>query len=352
MLHSLAADCGGPLVSVITERQAMIDRREILKLASAVAVTSMFSVAPGRAAAGGSDTGANPNKLLFVHGRGQQGLDPTALKADWLATLERGAGAAGLTLPGNLDVAFPYYGNRLDAFTRQSEIPLTVDIQARGAQQDDEFLQFQAEVAEAVRQRAGITDAQVDAEYGDNPRQRGPLNWQWVQAILRAIDKHGGGMSQETLELFTRDVFLYTSRAGVRDEIDQIVGSMLTEQPTVVVAHSLGTVVAYNILRTDRRALRVPLFVTVGSPLAIRAIRDRLVPLRWPSPTVAWYNAFDTRDVVALYPLDADNFPVRPAIDNFGKVKNTTDNHHGIAGYLDDPQVATKILSTLGKAPG
>ena len=329
----------------------MIDRREILKLASAVAVTSMLSVVPGRTAAAGSDSRSNPKKLLFVHGRGQQGFDPTTLKADWLATLERGARDAGRTLPGDIDVAFPYYGDRLNSFTQQSEIPLTADIQARGAQQDDEFLLFQAQVAEAVRQRAGITDAQVDAEYGDNPRPRGPLNWQWVQAILRAIDKHGGGMSQNTLEMFTRDVFLYTTRAGVRDEIDQIVASMLTEQPTVVVAHSLGTIVAYNILRTDRRTLQVPLFVTVGSPLAIRAIRDRLRPLRWPSPTVAWYNAFDTRDVVALYPLDADNFPVQPAIDNFGKVKNTTDNHHGIAGYLDDPQVASKILRALGKAP-
>ncbi|TMG89654.1 MAG: hypothetical protein E6H76_06410 [Betaproteobacteria bacterium] len=155
-------------------------------------------------------------------------------------------------------------------------------------------------------------------------------------------------MNQKTLEIFTRDVFLYTTRAGVRDEIDQIVAGKLTEQPTVVVSHSLGTVVAYSVLRTDRRSLRVPLFVTVGSPLAVRAVRDQFRPLRSPSSVDAWYNAFDTRDVVALYPLDADNFPVRPAIENNSTVRNHTENRHGIVGYLDNPDVAKRILNALG----
>ena len=46
----------------------MIDRRELLKAASAVALSGLMSVVPSRAAAAGS------TKLLFVHGRGQQGL--------------------------------------------------------------------------------------------------------------------------------------------------------------------------------------------------------------------------------------------------------------------------------------
>ena len=61
---------------------------------------------------------------------------------------------------------------------------------------------LQAQVAEAIRQQAGISEEQVDAEYGANPAPRGPLNWAWVQAMLRAIDKHGGGVNQQTLELF------------------------------------------------------------------------------------------------------------------------------------------------------
>ena len=155
-------------------------------------------------------------------------------------------------------------------------------------------------------------------------------------------------MSKNTVEVFTRDVFLYTTRSGIQDEINRIVAKEITEEPTVVVGHSLGSVVAYNILRTDRRALKVPLYVTVGSPLGMRAIREQFLPLRFPSPAVtAWYNAFDTRDFIALYPLDNGNFPVTPGIENYGGVRNHTDNRHGIVGYLDDVEIAKKILEAL-----
>lgn len=187
----------------------------------------------------------------------------------------------------------------------------------------------------------------MDTEHGGNLKPRGPLNWEWIQATLRAIDKHGGRtMGARTLELFTRDVFVYCSYPGVRDEIDRIVRAALTEQPTVIIAHSLGSVVAYNVLRTDPRRLQVPALITVGSPLGVRAVRDNFRPLRNP-PVGAWYNAYDSHDVVALYPLDSTNFPIQPAIRNLGAIDNHTDNRHGIDGYLDDVTVARWVVSAL-----
>jgi hypothetical protein len=316
-----------------------LDRREFLTLASAGAAMGIISTALGAGA---------PLRLVLVHGRGQQGLNPNQLKSEWLEALRKGAETFGRALPSGIDVVFPYYGDTLDKFVQEFDVPLTSDIHTRGSQVDDEFLVFQAEVAEALRQRAGVTDIQIDAEYGPNAKPKGPLNWEWVQAILRALDKHGGGMSQKALESFTRDVFLYTTRAGVRDEIDRIVSATLTEEPTVVVGHSLGSVVGYSVLRSDRRSLRVPLYITVGCPLGIRAIRDQFRPLRFPLPVKAWYNAFDERDVVALFPLDRTNFPVTPEIENYSSVKNRTDNRHGIVGYLDDPAVARRLLDGVG----
>jgi hypothetical protein len=61
----------------------------------------------------------------------------------------------------------------------------------------------------------------------------------------------------------------------------------------------------------------------------------------------SWSNAFDTRDIVALYPLDPANFPVSPAITNYNKVNNHTDNRHGIDGYLDNPIVTKWVLDAL-----
>jgi hypothetical protein len=92
----------------------------------------------------------------------------------------------------------------------------------------------------------------------------------------------------------------------------------------------------------------VPLLVTVGSPLGIRAIRDQLAPISYPHGVKDWFNAFDTRDVVALFALDAQSFPVEPPIRNFAGIKNHTDNRHGIDGYLDDREVARTILTAVG----
>lgn len=287
-------------------------------------------------------------RLVLVHGRSQQSFNPTELQTVWLETLRRGAAKLNRALPEPLDVAFPFYGDRLDQLAKESQVPLTTDIQAKGVDPNNDFLTFQTDVAEAIRTRAGVTDAQVNAEYGDNSIKKGPQNWAWVQAVIRAIDRYGGGMSESSIESFMRDVYLYTTLPGVRTEIDRIVSASLTETPCVVVGHSLGSVVAYNVLRSDPRALKVRSFVTVGSPLAIRAIRDRLRPIGFPKPAVAtWYNAYDPKDVVALYPLDAENFPVRPAIENYGRVLNGTDNRHGIIGYLNDGNVAKHILDAL-----
>jgi hypothetical protein len=294
------------------------------------------------------DPNQRTKRLILVHGRGQQERDPEAIKLEWVAALQAGAQKLGQELPTDIDILLPYYGDKLDGFARQWDMPVAAEIQARGKPEDNELLVFQWQVAEQLRTRANITDDQINAEYGQNERPRGPLNWEWVQAILRALDKYGPGMSKQAIELFTRDVFLYVTRSGVQDEIDRIVAKEFTEAPAVVVGHSLGSVVAYHILRTDRRPLKVPLYVTVGSPLGIRAIREQLLPLRFPSPPLgAWYNAFDTRDTVALYPLDSDNWPVAPGIQNYGGVRNQTDNRHGIAGYLNDPQVAARILDAL-----
>lgn len=315
-----------------------ISRRSLLAIVAALA-----------AGGSGSDVQAAPAaRLVLVHGRGQQGFDPVKLQEDWLGALRLGARQLGRPLPEGLEVAFPYYGDVLDKFTREYNIPVVSDVRARGSDVDDEFLVFQADVAEALRQRAGVSDAEIDAQYGANPKAKGPLNWEWVQAILRALDKNGGGMGQAALETFTRDVFLYTTRAGVRDEVDAIVAASMTEAPTVVVGHSLGSVVAYSVLRTDRRKLNVPLLLTVGSPLGIRAVRDQYRPLRFPANVGAWTNAFDRRDVVALYPLDAANFPVAPPIENYSLVDNQTENRHGIVGYLNDPTVAARLLDRLG----
>lgn len=301
-------------------------------------------------------------ELVLVHGRAQQRKDSIALKKEWLDTLKKGLGKSGLELPIPEDrVRFPYYGDTLEQLVagRSPEDAARIVVRGPEGEPDPGVQEFVADVVTEVAEEKGITDEQVMAEAqaaaiarGESAAvvERGPLNWGWVQGILSAIDRHVPGGSGFSLALFTRDVYLYLTNAVLRKAInDGVRAAMTPGVESVVVGHSLGTVVSYWLLRDEGKAAgwRVPLSVTLGSPLAVTRIRQALKPIKHPSCVDKWYNAMDPDDVVSLYPLDRQHFPVNPDIENKTDVKNQTDNQHGITGYLNDKDVAKRIYDAL-----
>ncbi|RMI28757.1 hypothetical protein [Streptomyces triticirhizae] len=118
----------------------------------------------------------------------------------------------------------------------------------------------------------------------------------------------------------------------------------------MVVAHSLGTVVAYEALCAERRHRDLTL-VTLGSPLGIRnLVLDRLDPAplsgraRWPGAVRAWTNVADGSDVVALVPELAPAFgeAVRDV-----RVHNGT-HAHDARPYLTAAETGRAIAEALG----
>ena len=93
---------------------------------------------------------------------------------------------------------------------------------------------------------------------------------------------------------------------NVEDAIDEAI-------PCVVVGHSLGSIVTYLVLKNNPN-YQVKKFITLGSPLGLRAIADYLEPpLVLPEciqgdAADRWYNAYDERDFIALHPLDKKHF--------------------------------------------
>lgn len=299
-------------------------------------------------------------ELVFVHGRGQDGKDPGTLKAEWIEALEEGLAKSGLTLPiREDDVRFPFYGDTLRDMVggRDADDAAKVIVRGEGSgEESDDERRFIREVMEEVRQQAGLTEEQVAAVLSEEYVLRGPENWGWFQRIVEAIDRYVPFGSGAGVALATRDVYRYLRNSAIREHIQAGVGAALTPgTEAVVVAHSLGSVVAYDLLRREGhlRGWKVPLLVTVGSPLAVTRIRNALrgvAPLRTPECVGGWVNAMDHRDIVSLYPLEPGRFPVdppRPAIENFTDVRNRTSNRHGIAGYLDDDVVARRIHAAL-----
>lgn len=300
--------------------------------------------------------------LVLIHGRAQERKDSIALKAEWIEAFRQGLAESGLQLPiAETQIRFPYYGDTLDALVREvpaDQVPAVI-VRSLTQQTDDVGLKaFMVDVLAEVATRKGITDEQIEdaapksATAGAEVLERGVLNWGWVQGILTALDSHVPGASGASIAIATRDVYLYLANSGLRKQIDDGVRqAMNTGVESVVVAHSLGTVVAYNLLKREggQRGWKVPLFVTLGSPLAVKKIKMSMVPNKHPECVKKWYNAMDPDDIVSLYPLDATHFPLDPEIENNVDIDNDTDNQHGISGYLKDKEVAKRIYDSLNQ---
>jgi len=292
-------------------------------------------------------------KLVFIHGRAQQNKDAAALKKEWIAAFREGLERNGLDLPiPETDIRFPYYGDTLYQLA-QGEDPATaaaVVVKGTGPA-DDAERKFMQDVLNEIAEKAGIDEDEIAKEMPAEVVEKGPLNWGWVQGVLKVIDRRVPFGSSASVALFTKDVYQYLTNKVISKKIDDgIVQAFQPNEPTVVVSHSLGTVVAYSIVRreTKPRNWKISNFITVGSPLGVTKIRQSLAPIRYPDPMGDWFNAFDERDVVALYALQKPHFDVSPSkITNKSNVRNQTENRHGISGYLNDPEVAKRIYDAI-----
>lgn len=284
-------------------------------------------------------------RIVFIHGRDQAGKNHRVLQEEWNEALHTGLRAAGLAIPTDLETHLPFFGDRLEQMVEEiaGGTPKGVIDKGAAGPTDARLLAFQAEALYELAEAYGITDNEIALSYDGSAQEKGALNWPWVQAILRRLDQTPIGA--EVVERVTKDVFVYLTYRRVQETIDRIVAESLSDGENVVVAHSLGSIVGYNVLRDAPQGCNVRRFVTLGSPLGVRAIRQKLrTPLSMPAVVSRWFNAFDPRDVVALNSLDSKHFPIDPPIINKPDVSNLTSNRHGITGYLSDPEVAKEIV--------
>ena len=185
-----------------------------------------------------------------------------------------------------------------------------------------------------VRDMAYTADALVQGE-SETGEEALPLPKSARVAIFRTLVKRTFA-----------DVYAYffggsgdAMRDRMREALDAVDG------PVVVVSHSLGTIIAYDVLR--ERSREVPLLVTAGSPLAVQEIQDLVTtPLVVPDGVTAWRNVCDARDLVALDKTIRPEYTPADRIRDF-LVINDSDNHHDITNYLRTAPVHDAVAALL-----
>jgi pimeloyl-ACP methyl ester carboxylesterase len=164
------------------------------------------------------------------------------------------------------------------------------------------------------------------------------------------------GFSAAFLRMAFRDVYEYLTdrhlRASVMGRVLEPIAQQGAER-VIVVAHSLGSIVAYDVLNTHPE-LRADLFVTLGSPLGIeRGVRRKLLAdergkLGVPRGVRRWVNVADERDIVALDPTLTDDFrSSRASAITDLRVSNPARSPHSVTAYLRQPVVCREIANVL-----
>jgi hypothetical protein len=279
--------------------------------------------------------------LVFIHGRGQEFKNPAALIKNWRAGLAGGLIKANMPPLPDVPVVLPFYGNLLYQITAQlAQDP--IELEALPANPDEAgplHPGLPEDIGSLERSlladMASVTGAPVAEDEAFGLDQ--VLSWGGARDTLTWIARHTG-VDQAIIVDHLRDVAVYLTRA--RDQVLGLVRAAIPAAgPIVIVSHSLGTVVARDLLDDALLRERTTFWVTAGSPLGLDAVQKNLLTKGAHNPGVDWVTAYDVHDIVALgHPLKPTwGAPLRDVAVGNG------DTPHSIERYLGHPEVAGPI---------
>ena len=238
--------------------------------------------------------------VVLIHGIGKQLDGAATLHSRLFPALSQGLSFAGHEV-GSDDVAVAAYGVlfRPKAEVLAPEPYFDADDVAEGYEQD---------LLRALWERAAIVDDQV-VPPDEETLFRSPA---WLQRALYALGKSEfwSGVGERAFISDLKQVRRYFTDDDVRAAAQAELAAVITDRTRVVVAHSLGSVVAYEALCAHPEWL-VTTLVTLGSPLGLRhLVFNRLRPApeegpqgsraRWPGSVRTWTNIADASDVIAV----------------------------------------------------
>lgn len=209
-------------------------------------------------------------RLVMIHGAFNELWGPHELKARWFPCVQDGLWHHGRAIDTD-DVAVCFYGDlfRLD--------PETVDL--------DEWKESRAGAADMMAQMGG------------------------EKAVDFLSQAAGSAAYDRTIDMVT----IMTSDPGVRMKVRQRLLDLIAPDTEVIVAHSMGTIIAHQALATNPQ-IEVDTLVTIGSPLGTDVIFGSLEPAAtdgvgpWPGSVRRWVNIAAHGDRAAGVHHLADKF--------------------------------------------
>ena len=240
-------------------------------------------------------------RVVAVHGINNTYASRPQMAERWIPALRGGldnAARDGLVATVELaerDVACAFYGDVFrppGRFLSGQTPPLTVDDVDDGPELDLLLAWWEA----AARADSGVVapDART---LGVGASARAAM-------LALAGSRFLARVSERMLVWWLKQVTAYFTDEAVRSAAQERFAAAVEADTRVVVAHSLGSVVAYEAL-CAHPDWPITDLVTLGSPIAVpHIVLHRLVPPvgAWPNVT-RWVNITDSGDFVALQPV-------------------------------------------------
>ncbi|MFT4020219.1 MAG: hypothetical protein QM666_01735 [Acinetobacter sp.] len=286
-------------------------------------------------------------KIIFIHGINQQNFDSESFQHHWLSVFNLGIHHTQPHVDTHkLNLSFPFYGDILNEFEQRNAIdPDTLKPNWRFF---NRLPQFRIE-----QQRLKQPQELPLLPHYAKPfsmKNRFSLLPQWAKdRILKEMVillNHFPNLHESLVQRFVSEAYLYWYNAEFKEKVHQrIMASFEPNQQHIVIAHSLGSVIAYNILHQLAPNIEVNRFITLASPLPFQVVQRHLVtPVSRPKTlTGDWYNFYAQDDYLTTFPMTAPLFDFIPAVKN-QRISTFIDRPHAIIGYLQHPSVIQRIL--------
>lgn len=270
---------------------------------------------------------------IFMHRRSRQ-----QMQDDWRSAIIRGLQNVRAAQADEIDVECAFYGHLYN-----------------DGKAGDEVAYQLSDLEPGLEQYLFLAIAEAADEEEAEPPGTGEAAKLWLpdrlQAAARRIERHGifDGMSSFAIRL-VKQVGRYFGDEDFGDRVREEVDEAMRTKPRVLVAHSLGSVIAYDWLRRQLTPV-VPALVTLGSPLGFRGIRKALHPdlgaslPPWPG-VQTWVNVAAKEDAVATV-KKLDGLFVGPVFDRIAS--NSRRTAHSATVYLQNVHTSSALKASLRK---
>lgn len=293
-------------------------------------------------------------KIIFIHGMHQQNYNAQQLKQHWIDIFNQGLHYAKIPVKAeDFDIELAFYADLIQQYQLMNPYITTTEFPFPS-------LHLHAPVnlhllnQPSINTGIPILPIFAQQQHPDFMQRMSSyaelLKDHLFKDLVRLINAFPNIQAQ-LIQQFLIETYLYLSDVKFMQAVHQRIQACLDPtQPQLIVAHSLGSVIAYNVLHQYPQ-YSVAGLISLASPLAFHVIQEKIHhPIAIPNNLLGdWFNFYSTEDFLTAFPLSEPPFDFNPPIYN-QEIQTFNQYPHQIAGYLQHPAVINSMLKILKKA--